>query len=409
MKIVPFLRQNAPWLGAGAMLTFLSSFGQTFFISIFAGEIQTSFGLSHGAWGGIYSLGTMASAIVMVWSGSLTDRFRVRSLGAWVLGLLALSCLAMAVNPWAALLPAVIFALRLTGQGMASHLGSVAMARWFVASRGRALSIAGLGFAAGQAFLPIVFVALFAIVDWRWLWVVSAGIAAFGIPALMALLRKERTPQSIAKDGAAVGMHGKHWARMDVLKHPLFWMMIPALLGPAAFNTAFFFHQVHFADIKGIAHLHLVSFFPIYTVLAIISMLGSGAALDKFGTPRVIPYFQIPMVLSFLVFAVSNGTWSLGLGFFFLALTAGAGATLPAAFWAEFYGTQYLGSIKALAAAVMVLGSAIGPGITGALIDLGIGLETQFIWIAGYFAIATVMMWLGIRAARPSLPLSVAP
>ena len=50
------------------------------------------------------------------------------------------------------------------------------------------------------------------------------------------------------------------------------------------------------------------------------------------------------------------------LGFVFLALTTGANSTLPNAFWAEFYGTAHMGSIKAMAAAIMVFGSAIGPG-----------------------------------------------
>ncbi len=75
------LIDNAAWLGAGVLLTFLSSFGQTFFISVFAGEIRAAFGLSHGAWGGLYSLGTLVSAVVMIWAGGLTDVFRVRVWG----------------------------------------------------------------------------------------------------------------------------------------------------------------------------------------------------------------------------------------------------------------------------------------------------------------------------------------
>ena len=63
MPILAFLRDNAPWLTAGVLLTFLSSFGQTFFISIFAGHIREAFDLSHGQWGGIYTLGTTASAL----------------------------------------------------------------------------------------------------------------------------------------------------------------------------------------------------------------------------------------------------------------------------------------------------------------------------------------------------------
>ena len=84
MKLVDFLKTNAKWLAAGILLTFMSSFGQTFFISIFGGHIREEFGLSHATWGGIYSLGTMASAFVMIWAGVLTDIVRTRILGVIV-------------------------------------------------------------------------------------------------------------------------------------------------------------------------------------------------------------------------------------------------------------------------------------------------------------------------------------
>ena len=51
MDLVYFIRENARWVAAGMLLTFISSFGQTYFISIFANEIQAEFGLSHGQWG----------------------------------------------------------------------------------------------------------------------------------------------------------------------------------------------------------------------------------------------------------------------------------------------------------------------------------------------------------------------
>jgi MFS family permease len=110
----------------------------------------------------------------------------------------------------------------------------------------------------------------------------------------------------------------------------------------------------------------------------------SGWALDRFGTARIIPFFQVPMVVAFLCFAIGDGVLMFVLGLIFLSMTSGATATLPNAFWAEFYGTGSLGSIKALAAAVSVLGSAMGPGITGFLIDQGVELEMQYFWIAGF-------------------------
>lgn len=404
MNTPQFLRQNASWLSAGALLMFLSSFGQTFFISIFAGHIRESFDLSHGAWGGIYTLGTSASAVLMIWAGGLTDRFRVRVLAPVILVLLMVACIAMAVNQsWWGLV-VVIFALRFTGQGMTSHIAMVAMSRWFVATRGKALSFATLGFALGEALLPLLFVALMGLYDWRALWGLAGAMAFLGIPMLMLLLRQERTPQSMSHDNQAVGMLSRHWTRNQTLRHWLFWLMIPALLGPSAFNTAFFFHQVHFASIKSIDHVELVAMFPLYTAVGIGAMIGSGWALDRFGTARLMPFMQIPMVGAFVLFALAQDTLTMLAGFVFLGLTTGANTTLPSAFWAEFYGTARLGSIKAMAAAIMVLGSAIGPGLTGLGIDLGLGLETQYVIVAGYFALATLLMTLGVLRARRLLP-----
>lgn len=404
MRTLDFLKGNAPWLSAGVLLTFLSSFGQTFFISIFAGEIRMEFGLSHGEWGGIYTLGTGASAAIMVWAGGLTDRFRVRALGTVILLMLMAACLFMALNQAVWLLPLVILALRFTGQGMTSHIAVVAMSRWFIATRGRALSVATMGFAIGEALLPLIFVSLMLIFDWRILWGLAGALALMGIPILLMLLRQERTPQSLAASDQAVGMSGQHWTRNQTFGHWLFWFMVPALLGPGAFNTAFFFHQVHFAEVKAMTHVELVAMFPFYTVVSIGAMFLSGWALDKFGTARLIPYFQIPMVLSFIVFAYADETMTMLLGFFFLGITTGANTTLPNAFWAEFFGTRHLGSIKAMAAAVMVLGSAIGPGITGLGIDLGLGIESQYLVIALYFVFASVMMYLGVSRAKFLLP-----
>lgn len=404
MRASDFLRQNSPFLAAGVLLTFMSSFGQTFFISIFAGEIRAAFDLSHGEWGGIYMIGTSVSALVMIWAGVLTDHFRVRVLGPVVLLGLACACLTMAVNRWAWALPVVIFALRFFGQGMSTHVAVVAMARWFVAARGRALSVANLGFSFGEALLPVFFVALMAVVDWRILWGVAAGASVLGIPILAWLLGKERMPANFTETESSLGMQGRHWTRRQALGHPLFWVMVPSIIGMSAFGTAFFFHQVHYAATRGMSHVQLVAFFPVFTIMSIGAMVISGWALDRFGTARLIPFYLFPAAIGFLLFALTGGSPGLFLGLFFFALSAGANATIPNAFWAEFYGTAHIGSIKALAAAIMVLGSAIGPGLTGFLIDIGVDLGRQYVGVAVYFAITTLLLFWGVERAEKTLP-----
>lgn len=404
MGYLRFVIENRLFLLAGFLLCFTSSFGQTYFISLFAGEIKGSFSLTDGDWGAIYTIGTTLSAITMIWAGALTDRFRVRQLSFGVMIFLAMACMAMAYVPNGFLLVFVIYALRLMGQGMMSQLGAVAMSRWFMATRGRAISLASMGFAVGQAVLPILFVALLLQVDWRNLWIVAAVCILFLIPVMQILLRQERTPQSMAETAQSLGMHGKHWTRGELLRHPLFYMMIPLVLGPAAWGTALFFQQVHLTEVKGWSLVSFVALMPIYTVSTIAFTFITGWAVDRFGVKWVVPFQMLPFASSFAVLAFADTIWMAGVGLVIFGIGQGMQGTATTAFWAVFYGTKHLGAIKAAAAALMVFGSAIGPGITGAFIDLGIDFPDQMIPIALFYVGGAVLAGLGILRYQRDLP-----
>lgn len=404
MRLIDFLRENAAFLFAGFLLSFTSSYGQTYFISIFAGVIREDFGLSHAAWGGIYTAGTLASAATMVWAGTLTDRFRANRLGIFVMAGLALACLAMAAVPSALLLIGVIYLLRLCGQGMMVHLSQVSMVRWFRAARGRALSISSMGPAMGQAILPLVFVALMSVLPWRGLWLLAAGLVLLTLPPVLYLLRLERTPQSIANEAQVAGLGDRHWTRGEVVRHPLFWLMVPALLGPPAWGTALFFQQVHLTEVKGWALVDFVALMPLFTAVTIGSNLVSGWLIDRLGAGRLVSVFMLPFAAGFAVLALAPTIPWAALGMVIFGIGQGMGTTVPGAFWAEYFGTRHIGSIKAAAAAIMVLGSAIGPGVSGALIDLGVTFPEQMLYLVGYFLIAAALAALGIARVRSELP-----
>ncbi|MDC0116139.1 MFS transporter [Octadecabacter sp.] len=397
-----FIRQNAPFLATGALLSFLSSFGQTYFISIFGGEIRSAYGLTNGDWGIIYMIGTAASAAVMVFAGGLADQFRVRQLGITVVLLLGVSCLLMSWNPIAALLPLVVFFLRVFGQGMTVHVATVAMSRWFIATRGRALAVAAMGFMVAEATLPLTMVWLKSYVDWHIIWIGCALFCFAMAPVLFNLLRLERTPQSAAELDQAAGLYGKHWTRPEVLRHPMFWAMAPAVMSVSGFGTAFWFHQVHFAEIKGWSHLALVAVFPLGTLTLFFSTVFYGWLVDRIGAVRLLPIYLLPYVIAFTLhwYAPTLG-WTAA-GVILMGLAGGGHNTLLNACWAEIFGTRNLGSIKAAVTALMVLGSAIGPGLSGWLIDRGVGFDDQMLGYAATFAVAAVLLIYPVSVARRS-------
>ncbi len=393
-----FLEDNARWLAAGMVMTLASSFGQTFFISIFAGEIRAEFSLTHGEWGQAYTIGTLASAATMMLVGPLADRMRIRKLAAIVMAGLAGFCLAMAAAPGAWALPICIWGLRFCGQGMLTQLPAVAVGRWFQANRGRAIAIVFLGVSVGQAAFPFIFVLIMAASDWRTAWALAAIVPLLAVAPLLALLRFERQPRSGGGETGQAGMLGRHWTRGEALRHWLFWMTFPGFLAQPIFSTALAFQQVHLTEIKGWSLAGFAALFSVMTAANIAGLLGGGWAVDRFGTVRMAPLMLAPAGLGYLLLALADGLAGAGLAMALVGLTSGVVAAVGGAYWPEFYGTRNLGAIRSMATAVMVFATALGPGVTGYLIDAGIDYRDQ---LAGMCALSlAACLSLGVAMAR---------
>ena len=404
MESLRFIRANARYLSAGVTLMLSTCPGQTFFISIFAAQIMADFSLSDGEWGALYTVATTASAIALFWAGPLTDRFRVRHLAWIIMPGLALACILMSRSASVTSLVLVIFLLRFFGQGMMFQLAATAMARWFTRRRGLALSISAMGFAFGQAFYPMTFAALLDRFDWRELWGIAALLVLVAFPVILWLLTLERTPSAHAEASGSAGMDGRHWTRSQVLKSPFFLMLLPMLLGPPAWGTSLFFQQVHIASVKGWPLAHYLALIPLMTAISVAVTLISGPFIDRFGAGRAMQFFLVPWIAGFVVLSFTDSLAIAAVAFAAFGVAAGLQATLITAFWAEFFGTRYIGAIKAGSTSVMVFGSAVGPGISGAFIDFGYDFPSQMIAIAVYFLLAALLVWVAVEAAMPRLP-----
>lgn len=400
MQAFSFIASNFRFLASGFLLTFNSSFGQTFFISIFAAHIMAGFNLTDGEWGLLYTISTSASAFVMFWAGATTDSFRVRQLAWFVIPGLALVCVGMALNTSVIGLAVLVFLLRFLGQGMMFQLSSVSMARWFQARRGLALSLASFGIMVGTAILPMMCAALLETLPWRRLWLFSGLFLAATLPLALWLLRAERTPQSFADDVQSAGMEGRQWTRREVIKSSLFLMLLPALLGPPMWGTALFFQQVHIAEVKGWGLVEYLALIPLLTLSSAIMTITAGQLIDKFGSGVLLRLYMIPWCVGFIILYLANDLFMAASALMVFGLAMGIQSTAITSFWAEYFGTRHIGSIKATSTSIMVFGSAIGPGITGSFIDWGYSFPDQMILLAAYFFIALVFVNAAVSRAN---------
>lgn len=390
--MLAFLRQNAPWLLAGMLLTFSSSFGQTFFIALFGGQIREDFGLSNGEFGGLYLLGTLGSAALMVFAGKVVDFYSPRQVGALVLLGLGIASVSMAMADTLTMLVFTIFLVRFFGQGMTSHIALTAMGRWFDATRGKAVSITNTGHQIGEAVLPLTVVLLIAVLDWRQAWLIFAGvITLIAIPVLWLLLGRDRVPQntSSAKDTAPI----RQWTRSEMMQDPLFWIASFGYLSPPFIGTSIFFHQVYMVEIKGWELSWFASGFSIYALVTFVFGLITGYCVDRFSARALLPYFLFPLAAALLVLSLFDSPWSIPLVFVLLGLNGGGFSTLFGALWPEIYGVKHLGEIRSLIVALMVFASALGPGVIGWLIDYGVALETQFLAMSAYCIVISGMLF----------------
>ncbi|MEM8651355.1 MAG: MFS transporter, partial [Pseudomonadota bacterium] len=133
MSYVQFLTQNARWLAGGFLLTFFSSFGQTFFISLSGGAIRTEYDLTNGEWGTLYMLATLGSAMTLPFLGRIVDHVSVAKTVLITVPALVLATFLMSVSHSIILLVVILYALRLFGQGMMTHISITAMGRWYSA------------------------------------------------------------------------------------------------------------------------------------------------------------------------------------------------------------------------------------------------------------------------------------
>ena len=165
-----------------------------------------------------------------------------------------------------------------------------------------------------------------------------------------------------------------------------------------------YFQQVHVAEVKGWPLVDYLALVPLLAAISIVSTVVSGQAVDGFGSARIATVYLLPIALAFFVIGTAETLAMAAVGMVFLGGGYGIQATLPTAFWAEFFGTHHIGAIKAVATSIMVLGSAIGPGVSGVMIDFGLTFPEQMIGISVYFLAANVLVWIAVREARMHLP-----
>ena len=244
MSYFAFIRAEYRFLLFGFLMMGLSNFGQTFFISLYSAYFRDTFTLTNTQFGGIYSGVTLASAVCLLYSGKLIDRWRLPVFAGTTLVGLALACLITFLADELWMLALGLFMLRHFGQGLSSHTGMTATGRAYEKNRGRATALVQLGYAGFEGFFPVMAITLMALFGWQQSWLVfGLFLALVALPLLVFLSRFEPLPKETADDEPTPRSTGRMccaigvsiWCCRFMLRHhfcsracfsiKLFWLM----------------------------------------------------------------------------------------------------------------------------------------------------------------------------------------
>jgi predicted MFS family arabinose efflux permease len=396
-----FARANPRFIGFGLLLAFLSSAGQTYFIGVLGTGIQAEFGLDAGEWGRIYMIGTLASAFVLNWSGSLIDRYDLRWFTLVVLLGLVVACLVMSWVSLPLMLIGAIFLLRQFGQGLTSHTGATSMARYHDADRGKAIALASIGYSVGEAILPVLGVLVLENLGWRHAFQIMAAVVIVSIPVALWLLKGHgirHAEHTAALDRRqAEGGAITDYTRMQVLREPRFYLILPALMAPAAIGTAMFFFPAEIVRAKQWSGLWLTGNYWLYSAVTVTVMVSAGGLIDRFSARQVVPYYLLPFVAGLVVLGLWDHVWAVWPYLGLMGFSIGMYFTGFNALWAELYGARHLGAIKSLATSINVFATALGPAFMGTLLSNGVSFATICLIFAGYCLGATLFLVYALR------------
>lgn len=356
--------------------------------------------------------------------GVLLDRFGSRWLGAicGAIGGVSLIALGSAHSLWVVYGLFAISGLAGFGGPAGQLLTQVPLSRWFVAQRGRAISIATAGMPLGTVITVAITQGLVQAVGWRGTTVIF-GLLVVGVVVPMSIIFMRRAPEDfdLHPDGAASGQAvidaagaqtraallatTRDWTVREALRTPAMWLMLTALTVQGVVLMGTLVYRVDFWQSKGMSPALVGLGTALDPFCVVFSLLAFGAIADRVPIRYLGVVGVGGMALSMAPMIVSDGEpWTILAHNAIWGIAAGGWITLNSLVWPNYYGRLNLGAIRGIVLPVSIAASSIGAPLFGYLLDAG--MEPSRLWTLGLagFALSAVFVLLARPPRAPGDP-----
>jgi len=387
----------------GFIFTFFSSFGQSFFLGLFNSSIRETLSITHGQFGSIYASATLLSSFLLIWVGKKIDDIKIFRFAFYVTLLLAFSCFFFSKISSIIFLFIAVFLMRFSGQGLMSHTATTTITRYFTKSRGKALSVGWFGLSTAEFILPVLIVYLLSITAWQNIWISISILVLIFLPLISFFLIKKLdfdTREQVDPTDSEI-KEIKQWKRIEVIKDYRFYIVCLNMLAMPWIATGVFVYQSFITEAKEWGSFVIAQSFMVYSILSVLTLLGSGFLIDKFTSRKLLIFMNIPLLISTLVLFYFNSPITSFIFLGLIGISNGLANVLGSSTWAEIYGVKFIGSIKALTTALMVFSTAFGTALFGLLIDRGFSIEQIAMVSFVYILISLILLFFVRNKLNP--------
>ena len=387
----------------GFIFTFFSSFGQSFFLGLFNSSVRETLSITHGQFGSIYASATLLSSFLLIWVGKKIDDINIFRFAFYVTLLLAFSCFFFSKISSIIFLFIAVFLMRFSGQGLMSHTATTTITRYFTKSRGKALSVGWFGLSTAEFILPVLIVYLLSITAWQNIWISISILVLIFLPLISFFLIKKLdfdTREQVDPTDSEI-KEIKQWKRIEVIKDYRFYIVCLNMLAMPWIATGVFVYQSFITETKEWGSFVIAQSFMVYSILSVLTLLGSGFLIDKFTSRKLLIFMNIPLLISTIVLFYFNSPITSFIFLGLIGISNGLANVLGSSTWAEIYGVKFIGSIKALTTALMVFSTAFGTALFGLLIDRGFSIEQIAMVSFVYILISLILLFFVRNKLNP--------
>jgi sugar phosphate permease len=382
-------------------------------LGVFLKPITEDLGWTRAQFTAPISVGGLLGGLLAIMVGPMVDRYGSRWTLTIAFGLLGASFVLMSFmgSLWQ------YFGIQMVARSMNTGVIAVATAviipNWFIAKRGKALSMSAIGFPIGGAVMPIVVQTLSSLWGWRAA-TIGAGLIIWGVSMIPTALFIRRRPedQGLLPDGAEpaepdanapptkdmrAGMEEPAITLHSALRMPSFYLILSAGSLWWFGRTGLVLHAIPYLTDKGLSPGVAVSAIVLHSTIAVFGTFAAGFLRDHFPIRYVMAVHFALTALAFVIVLSITTVWMVFAWAVFYGALQGMANPFQRLIFADYFGRRHLGSITGVSRAVQNVFQAAGPLVAAGFYDV----TNSYQLIFTVFIFVNVAAVAAIVLARP--------